>query len=61
MGKSFRFDPDTDDGFTSSKAMKRARKVEKISRRAQRKEETRLDGGDSKSEPFDVMATIDNS
>lgn len=61
MSNSYRFDPDAGDGFSDRKAIKRARKAQKIVRRAQRKEETRLDGGDSESEQFDVLATIDDS
>lgn len=60
MGKSYRYDPDGD-GFADRATMKRAKKAEKIARRAHRKEDTRLDGGDNKPEPFDVLATIDQT
>ena len=62
MGKSYRFDPNGDDGFVDRTAMKRAKKLEKANRRAQEQEQEQLPAEEETAEaPFDVMSTIDPS
>lgn len=61
MGKSYRFDPDGEDGFVDRAAMKRARRLEKTNRRAQQQEQEQLPAEDDDEAPFNVMSTIDPS
>ena len=59
MGKSYRFDPDGDDGFVDRAAMKRARRLEKANRRALQQDQ--IPAEDEDEAPFNVMSTIDPS
>lgn len=63
MAKTYRFDPDDDNGgFESRKQMKQERKRTKEERRRKVQEQERMDGGENNSpKPFDVMSTIDRS
>lgn len=62
MAKTFRYDPDTEDGFDSRESMKKQRKRIKQDRRDKAQEQERMDGGESDNrKPYDVMATIDDS
>lgn len=62
MSKSYRFDPDAEDGFDSRESMRRQRKLVKEARRNKAREQDRMDGSDADdSKPYDVMATIDDS
>lgn len=60
MARSYRYDPDEDFG-PSRKQMKQARKAEKMVKRAATRKDERMDGGEDREQPFDVMSTIDPS
>lgn len=61
MGKSYRFDPYDEDGFVDKAELKRAKKREKDSRRAQQQEQETLPAEDEDEAPFNVMSTVDPS
>jgi len=58
MSKSYRYDPDGDDGFMDRKALRRAKKMEKNNRRANRQDQIPAEE-DTAEAPFDVMQSID--
>ena len=58
MSKSYRYDPDGDDGFMDRKALRRAKKTEKAARRLHRQHQLPAEIDDAET-PFDVMSTID--
>lgn len=57
MSKSYRYDPDGNEGFDDRAEMKRARKQVKANRRQLRQEQLPAEI-DTTEEPFDVMSTI---
>ena len=62
MAKTFRYDPDAEDGFDSGESIKQQRKRIKEERRNKAREQDRMDGGDTEdNKPYDVMATVDSS
>ncbi len=62
MSKSYRFDPDADDGFDSRESIRRQRKLVKEARRNKAREQDRMDGSDDDdSKPYNVMDTVDLS
>ncbi len=50
MAKTFRFDPDADDGFDSRDSIKQERRRIKQERRDKAREDDRMDGGNRESE-----------